>query len=247
MLPLLLAAELLAAPAASRPATLPPRIRRIVLHVPGSPTYDRPEHAFLFYTPSQTHALWRLRRFGTQWILWTDGSLWPRHPDQGEPPGQRLPVDAPADAAWRQRLAGQAAPVYWHVYGANEDSVGIEVAHSGRAEDPFPPVQVKALAWLLGTLLDMSEGRLGPASIVGHKDLDRRPAYVWARCGRPGCPVYVDADGDPYRRRVDPPESLFEALAVQGLGIPRPAADGDKDLHRAELGLASGRPGVARR
>ena len=32
-----------------------------------------------------------------------------------------------------------------------------------------------------------------------------------------GCRFYVDDDGRPYRRRVDPPEGLFEALA--GLGI----------------------------
>src|SRR5262245_46128795 len=229
------------------PATLPARVARVVLHVPGGPTYERPERAFLFYTPQQTHALWRMRRFGTQWILWTDGSLWPRHPERGEPASFQLPVEAPADEAWRRRLARQAAPVYWHVYGENDDTVGIEVAHSGREDDPFPAVQLKALTWLLSTLIDMSEGRLTPASIFGHKQLDQRPAYVWERCARSGCPVFVDADGEPYRRRVDPPETLFTSLAGAGLPIPRPAGDNDRDLSRAEKGIVSGRPKVARR
>ena len=247
MTPFVLAAGLLVPAAAGPPATLPARIQRLVLHVPGGPTYERPERAFLFYTPKQTHALWRARRFGTQWILWTDGSLWPRHPSRGEPPSMQPPVDVPADEAWRRRLARQASPVYWHVYGANDDSVGIEVAHSGRAADPFPEAQVKGLAWLLDTLIDMSEGRLTPASVVGHKDVDQRPAYAWARCARRGCPVFVDAEGEPYKRRVDPPESLFEALARAGLTIPRPAGDNDRDLSRAETGLVSGRPKAARR
>jgi hypothetical protein len=244
MSPLLLALGL-AASSSAAPATLPPRVTRIVLHVPGGPTYERPERAFLFYTPQQTHALWRSRRFGTQWILWTDGSLWPRHPDRGER-SLLIPADAPADETWRQRLARQAAPVYWHVFGNNDDSVGIEVAHSGRADDPFPAVQLKALAWLLRTLLEMSEGRLTPASIVGHKELDQRPAYVWARCSRSGCPVFVDAEGEPYRRRVDPPETLFESLAREGLAIPRPEGDNDRNLSRAAKGLAVGRPKVVR-
>jgi len=247
MTPLLLAAGLAASAAATPAATLPARIQRIVLHVPGGPTYERPERSFLFYTPRQTHALWRVRRFGTQWILWTDGTLWPRHPERGETPSMRLPLEAPADEAWRQPLARQAAPVYWHVYGGNDDSLGIEVAHSGRAADPFPEVQVKALAWLLHTLVDMSEGRLTPASVVGHKDLDERPAYVWARCARQGCPVFVDAEGEPYKRRVDPPESLFEGLAREGFTAARPSGDNDRDLSRAEKGLVSGRPKVARR
>jgi hypothetical protein len=242
---LILALAALASTPAAQPATLPARVARIVLHVPGGPTYERPERAFLFYTPQQTHALWRSRRFGTQWILWTDGTLWPRHPGRGER-SLALPVDAPADEAWRQRLARQAEPVYWHVYGNNDDSVGIEVAHSGRAEDPFPAVQLKALSWLLRTLLDMSEGRLSMASVVGHKELDQRPAYVWARCSRAGCPVFVDAEGEPYRRRVDPPEILFEGLAHEGLAIPRPAGDNDRNLSRAETGLVAGRPRVAR-
>ena len=247
MTSLMLAVGLAATAAAVPPATLPARVARIVLHVPGGPTYDRPERAFSFYTPQQTLALWRSRRFGTQWILWTDGALWPRHPARGEAPSFRLPVEAPADEAWRQRLARHAAPVYWHVYGGNDDSVGIEVAHSGRTEDPFPAVQTKALAWLLGTLVDMSEGRLTPASVVGHKELDQRPAYVWARCARTGCPVFVDAEGEPYKRRVDPPETLFEGLAHEGLTIPRPSGDNDRHLSRAEKGLISGKPKVARR
>jgi hypothetical protein len=241
-----LAAGILVAAAAAQPAALPGRIHRIVLHVPGGPTYERPDQAFHFYTPKQTHALWRTYRFGTQWILWTDGTLWPRHPERGEAASLALPVEAPADAAFRARLARQAAPIYWQVVGDNEDSVGIEVAHSGRPGDPFPAVQIKALTWLLRTLLDMSDGRLTPAAIVGHKDLEQRPAYVWARCERRGCPVFADADGEPYRRRVDPPESLFASLGAQGLVIPRAAGDLDRDLVRAQKGLLLGRPKVVR-
>src|SRR5205814_10343541 len=124
-------------------------------------------------------------------------------------------------------LAEESEPAYEHVYEGNSHSVGIELAHSGRHDDPFRDPQVDTLAWLLRTLLDMSEGRLHPSDIVGHKDLDPRPAYLSERCARPGCPVYVDAAGRPYRRRVDPPESLFARLAARGLRIPRPASAND--------------------
>jgi hypothetical protein len=54
----------------------------------------------------------------------------------------------------------------------------------------------------------------------------------------------VDEEGRAFRRRVDPPEALFAALAQHGLRIPR-AAGGDDDLARAER-LAPGlRPPVA--
>ena len=154
-------------------------------------------------------------------------------------------MDGPADAAWRRRLAAEAEPVYGHLHNGNSHTVGIEVSHSGRSGDPFPPAQVRALAWLLRTLLAMSDGRLTTASIRGHKDLDRRPAYTRETCATPGCPVYVDAAGRPFRRRVDPPEGLFEALRREGLVIPRPP-DGDAELVRAE-GIPDGaRPAVAR-
>ena len=222
---------------------LPTRVRRIVLHTPGGPSYERPERGFVFYAPERTQALWR-RKFGTHWILWTDGSLWPRHPARGEPLAWTLPVDAPADHTWRARLARQAAKVYFHVYGNNQDSVGIEVAHSERSDDPFPKEQVRALAWLLRTLLDISGGRLGPESIVGHKDLDRRPAYVRERCSRPGCAFFADADGQPFHRRVDPPEGVFTVLQAEGLTIPRPAGT-DASLRRAESMTVRPRPRAA--
>ena len=97
---------------------------------------------------------------------------------------------------------------------------------------------MESLAWLLKTLIAASGGRLGEASIVGHKDLDPRPAFVSPSCIRPRCAVFVDKEGRPFRWRVDPPESLFRALADQGLAVPRPA-DGDADLRRAEA-LAPG-------
>ena len=49
-----------------------------------------------------------------------------------------------------------------------------------------------------------------------------------------GEPVFVDAEGRPYRRRVDPPESLWVALRQAGLDVPRPPGDLDADLRRAE-------------
>lgn len=235
---------LFAAPAPAAPR-LPQRIRRIVLHTLGGPSYARPQMRFVFLSPEQTLALWKKPTFGAHWIVWTDGTLWPRHPAPGEPPFLRPPVEAPADETWRRRLAAQAAPVYSHVDLANRDSLGIEVAHSGRSRDPFPEAQVRALAWLLRALIEMSQGRLGPASIVGHKDLERRPAYVSRRCEHPGCAVYVDGKGRPLRRRVDPPEGLFAALAREGLLIPRSASEGDADLLRAEA-LPPGAPGTAR-
>jgi hypothetical protein len=219
-------------------------VRRIVLHVPGGPSYDLPERRWRFLTPPETQALWA-PRFGAHWIVATDGALWPRHPPPGASVAVRAPVGRPVDAGWRERLSAVAAPAYSHAYGANGDSVGIEVAHSGRSADPFPPAQVRSLAWLLLALIEMSEGRLGPASIAGHKDVDRRPAREPDNCARPECAMFVDDAGRAYRRRVDPPESLFAALAVEGLAIPRPA-DGDAELRRAEALGQGVRPRVVR-
>jgi hypothetical protein len=235
-----MAVALLLLPAAGAGGVaLPARIQRIVLHTPGGPFYGRPEMRFVFLSPSGTLALWRKPSFGAHWILWTDGSLWPRHPRPGEPP------DRPPDEDGRRRLAGEAAPVYAHVQGANHDTVGIEVAHSGRSQDPFPRPQVLTLVWLLRALLEMSDGRLTEASIVGHKDLDHHPAYVSDACEAAGCPVYVDEKGQPFRRRVDPPEGLFGALAAAGLNVPRPASEGDKHLLRAEAIPSGARPRIA--
>jgi hypothetical protein len=229
-----------ASPAALKPAALPARVRRLVVHVLGGPSYSDPRRRFVFFTPPQTHALWR-PSFGAHWIVWTDGTLWPRHAPPGEAASWPPAVDRPLTAADRARLAREAAPVYSHVRGANTPTLGIEVAHSGRSDEAFPDAQVRTLAWLLRTLLEMSDGRLGPGDIVGHKDLDRRPAYARAGCERPGCAVFADPEGRPFRRRVDPPESLFARLAREGVTVPRPR-DGDLELRRAE---AMG-PGVPR-
>ncbi|HVD76983.1 MAG TPA: hypothetical protein VNH43_05205, partial [Vicinamibacteria bacterium] len=58
------------------------------------------------------------------------------------------------------------------------------------------------------------------------------------------CPYFVDGQGRALRRRVDPPESLFAALAREGIAVPRPK-DGDADLRRAETIAAGERPPVA--
>ncbi|HVR71213.1 MAG TPA: N-acetylmuramoyl-L-alanine amidase [Vicinamibacteria bacterium] len=237
------AAVWLMAPSSPPPAALPTRVQRLVVHALGGPSYREPLRRFVFFPPPQTHALWR-PAFGAHWIVWTDGTLWPRHPAPGEPPSWRPEVAGAATAADRQRLAREASRVYGHVYRANSHSVGIELAHSGRSRDAFADAQVRSLAWLLHTLLEMSNGRLGPADIVGHKDLDRRPAYVRPGCERPGCPVFADAEGRPYRRRVDPPESVFPRLAREGLFVPRPP-DGDAELRRAE-GMGPGVPPTVR-
>jgi hypothetical protein len=185
----------------------------------------------VFLTPPETRGLWR-PRFGAHWIVWTDGSIWPRHaPRSGEdsfrPAGRAGP-------ALEHRLAREAAPVYSQLHQGNSHSIGIELAHSGRADDPFPEVQVRSLAWLLRTLLDMSGGRLTTQDVYGHKDLDRRPAYVSRACARPGCPVFTDARGQAFRRRVDPPERIFLELARQGLVVPRAGREDDRELRRAE-------------
>jgi len=235
---------LTATAAAATSLELPPRVRRIVLHVPGNPAYEMPERRWTFLTPPQTMKLWP-RHFGTHWILWTDGTLWPRHPRPGEPAFAAIPWQQPADAEWRAKLAREAAPRYAQAHGANEDSVGIEVAHSGRSDEPFVEVQVKALAWLLRSLIELSDGRVTAAAITGHKDVDTRPAFVDDRCQHAGCRFFVDDQGRPYRRRVDPPEGLFAALAQEGLEIPRPPS-GDLELKRAEAVPASARPAVSR-
>jgi N-acetyl-anhydromuramyl-L-alanine amidase AmpD len=234
---------LLAIPAA--PA-LPSRVQRIVLHVLGGPSYAADERRFVFYDPPRTQALWRRPSFGAHWIVWTDGSLWPRHAPPGTPRYWMPDTARPADAQTRALLASEARPVYSHLFRGNSSSVGIEVAHSGRSDAPFPEAQARTAAWLLATLLDMSGGRLTERSVFGHKDLDQRPAYVRGRCERPGCLVFVDDAGRPFRRRVDPPEGLFATLARYGLSVPRP--DGaDAELERAERMVAGGmRPAVSR-
>jgi hypothetical protein len=214
------------------PVSLPSRVERIVLHTLGGPFYRDPAWRFRFLPPGETFARWK-ERFGAHWIVATDGSVWPRHPRAGEAPSFNPPVGGPLDAAWSERLAREAAPVLSHVRGSNEDSVGIEVAHSGRRHDPFPDAQVASLAWLVGALLELSHGRLGAAAVVGHKDLDRRPAYEPDACSS-GCPFYADDAGRPYRRRGDPPEGLFVALEAQGLVIPRHGRGDDQELGRAE-------------
>ena len=222
---------------------LPPRVRRIVLHVLGGPMYDRPELRFAFLTPAETQALWP-SYFGAHWIVWTDGTLWPRRPKPGEPRSRALP---PADAgSERLLLAREAAPAYAHAFGHNADTVGIELSHSGRSGDAYPDAQIRGLAWLLNALIDMSQGRVTTADIVGHKDLDRRPAYAEDSCELAGCPVFVDEAGRPFRRRVDPPESLFVRLRQEGLDVPRPV-DGDKELLRAEKLGPGVRPAVRQR
>jgi hypothetical protein len=226
------AALCVAAPPAESPAALPARVRRLIVHTLGGPSYREPRRRFVFFTPPQTQALWK-PRFGAHWIVWTDGSLWPRHPAPGEPASWRPDVGRAASADERTRLAREAAPVYAHVRGSNANSVGIEVAHSGRGGDDYASAQVRALAWLVRTLLAMSDGRLTTADVVGHKDIDRRPAYVRPGCEQPGCLVFADHEGRPFRRRVDPPESVFERLAREGLRVPRPH-DGDAELRRAE-------------
>jgi hypothetical protein len=235
-----MAALCAAAAPPEKPAALPARVRRLVVHTLGGPSYSEPRRRFVFFTPPATHALWK-PRFGAHWIIWTDGTLWPRHAAPAEPASWRPAVDRPLSLADRERLAREAAPVYSHVRGANSASAGIELAHSGRSDDDFEDAQVRTLAWLLRALVEMSDGRLGPDDIVSHKDLDRRPAYVEPACERPRCPVFADEDGRPFRRRVDPPESLFARLAREGLRVPRPR-DGDAELRRAE---AMG-PGVPR-
>jgi hypothetical protein len=231
-----------AAQAAEPSASLPARVRRIVLHTLGNPAYDRPELRFAFFPPAQTQALWK-RGFGAHWIVWTDGSLWPRRRSSGAP-SWRPASFGRATLAERRRLAWEAGPVYSHLHNGNSRTLGIEVAHSGRRTDAFPEQQLAAVTWLVRTLMEMSGGRVGPRSVLGHKDLDRRPAYVRFRCARAGCPVFVDDEGRAYRRRVDPPELLFAGLARYGVAVPR-AAGADDELMRAERVPAGRRPQVA--
>jgi hypothetical protein len=235
---------LLARAAPGGDGALPRRVERIVLHVLGGPSYHASERRFVFYEPARTQQLWKAS-FGAHWIVWTDGTLWPRHVPAGTSPFWAPDVTRPADAEARARLAREARPVYSHLYRGNSASIGIEVAHSGRRDQEFPPPQARSAAWLVRTLLEMSDGRLSARSVFGHKDLDQRPAYVHRRCERPGCAVFVDDAGRPYRRRVDPPETLFETLAREGLAIPRPR-DADAELIRVEGLPATVRPLVSR-
>ena len=213
---------------------LPGRLRLVVLHTLGGPDYGRPERRWTFLTPEQTFGLWRRPGFGTHWIVWRDGSIWPRRKAAGEGDSFVPPAGGELTRALAERLVRHAGPVLSHVAGANSRSLGIEVAHSGRSDDPFPEDQVRALAWLLRSLFELSLGRLGPASVVGHKDMDRQPAWEHDRCPDLACPVYADDEGRPYRRRVDPPESLFAALAREGVRVPRVGVEGDLELLRAQ-------------
>jgi hypothetical protein len=224
-------------PARAEGALLPDRVQKVVLHVLGHPSYDKPRLRFVFFTPRETLAFWR-RGFGAHWIVERDGSVWPRK--TGE---EYFPQGTVADGAWAERLVDEATPVYSHVFRGNSDSVGIEIAHSGRSAEPFPDPQVRSVAWLLRSLMALSAGRLEASSLVGHKDLDQRPAFASESCQAQGCPVFVDSEGQPYRRRVDPPESLFRALESAGIRIPRPP-NGDAELLRAEALPAGVRPRV---
>ena len=223
----------LAPPVPAEALALPLRIRRIVLHTLGGPFYGRPDKRWTFLTPAETLALWKRPTFGAHWIVWTDGSIWPRHPALGESPSFVAPA-GPLSPAMAGRLVREAAPVYSHVEGHNSTAVGIEVSHSGRSTDPFPAAQARAVAWLVSSLLELSQGRISARDVVGHKDLDPRPAFVGDRCRDGHCLAYVDGAGRPYRRRVDPPEGLFVALAHEGLEIPREKSEGDKELLRSE-------------
>lgn len=223
------------------PRTLPARIERIVLHTLGGPFYGRPDMRWVFFSPAETLRRWSRPTFGAHWIVAPDGAIWPRHVKGGALPAFYLPggssargAEEPLDDATASRLAREAAPVYSHVAGANSRTVGIELAHSGRRQDPFPKEQVRAVAWLVSSLLRMSGGRLGPGDVLGHKDLDRKPAYVGDRCRSSACAAYADPEGRPYRRRVDPPEALFDVLAREGLPVPREWSEGDLELARAE-------------
>jgi hypothetical protein len=232
LLTLAAARPLPAADAAPVPV-LPARIRRIVLHTLGGPFYGQPDRRWSFLTPSETLGIWKRPTFGAHWIVWTDGSIWPRHPAPAEAASFVAPA-GPLLPAFARRLVREAAPVYSQVEGRNGSTVGIEVSHSGRSTDPFPAAQVRAVAWLVSSLLELSHGRLGVGNVVGHKDLDSRPAFVGDRCRKGSCLAYVDDAGRPFRRRVDPPEGLFEALSHEGLEIPRRDSEGDAELHRAE-------------
>jgi hypothetical protein len=212
---------------------LPARVKRIVLHTLGGPFYGQPEMRWRFFEPRETLARWKRPRFGAHWIVWTDGSIWPRHPAPEEGPSFAPPDSGPTPPALARRVAREAGPVYSHVAGHNSATVGIEVAHSGRSDDPIPEAQARATAWLVSLLLELSEGRLRSRDVVGHKDLDRKPAYVGDRCNATACLAFVDAQGRPFRRRVDPPESLFAALAAHGIVVPRAGSEGDAELARA--------------
>ena len=222
-----------ARPVPAQAPVLPPRIRRIVLHTLGGPFYGRPDKRWTFLTPVETLGLWRRATFGAHWIVWTDGSIWPRHPRAGEAASFVAPA-GPLSPAMAGRLLREAAPVYSHVEGHNSTTVGIEVSHSGRSREAFPAAQTRALAWLVSALLELSQGRLKSRDVVGHKDLDPRPAFVGDRCSGAHCLAYVDEAGRPFRRRVDPPEGLFAALAHEGLEIPRQRSEGDAELLRSE-------------
>lgn len=234
---ILAAPALVLAQAAAAPVplpSLPPRVRRIVLHTLGGPFYGRADKRWTFLSPRETFALWK-PSFGAHWIVWIDGSVWPRHPRAGEPPSFLPEPGSSLTPALASKLVREAAAVYSHVASRNTASVGIELAHSGRSDDPFPEAQARSTTWLVTSLLELSRGRLGARDVVGHKDLDRAPAFVGDRCRRAACSAYLDAAGKPFRRRVDPPEGLFVALAREGLRVPRQASEGDAELRRAEL------------
>src|SRR5207249_1343690 len=137
----------------------------------------RPERRFRCFEPPQTQARWK-PRFGAHWIVWTDGSLWPRHVQAGAARSWTPAVDRPADEAEKRRVAAEAAPVYSHLHDGNSNSVGIELAHSGRATPEGQQVQLDRVEGLaahegvgrvggqkqppvLGKSIDLERARLG--------------------------------------------------------------------------------------
>ena len=196
-------------------ATLPQRVTRVVLHTPGGPDYGKPERRFRFLSPRQTQALWS-SRFGAQWILWTDGSLWPRHPrDAGQPVlasrrvagrerrgpathsgrgGSGLRPRRRLQRRQRRHRGRPFRPQRRAVPGRAGARAGVAAAHHVR--------DVRAAVWV------RNAGRWATR-------ISMRAPRTWTTAATTNpCPYYVDESGEAYRRRVDPPESLFVALAA---------------------------------
>jgi N-acetylmuramoyl-L-alanine amidase len=96
-----------------------------------------------------------------------------------------------------------------HASGWNQRSIGIELVNNGDGVDPFPEVQVAALARLVSEIRGRHPA-ITKARVLRHADVDLS-VFPVARHG-PGC--------DAYRRKEDPGAAFPWDALVAGLLAP---------------------------
>ena len=210
---------------AARRRVLPPRVDRIVLHTLGGPFYGQPDMRWVFFSPAETLRRWSRPTFGAHWIVATDGAIWPRHTAAGDARRRSaLPVGSSGASGRGAARRRHRLPPRARGRSGLLPRGGRQLAHGGHRARALGPARRPVPEGAgprpgLARVVAPPDVRRPPRArdVLGHKDLDRKPAYVGDRCRGAACAAYADPEGRPYRRRVDPPEALFQALAREGL------------------------------